>query len=102
MDTSNLFYATIMGNFIKQILFLDSIAYIREVTTMTVRELKERLERFPESCVVLINADIETRREHDGFPYTEATCVVQGFNELDGCVIIDDYAEEEDYDQNVL
>ena len=62
---------------------------------MTVRELKEKLEQFPENCVVLINADEETRRCRDGFPYTEATCVGKGFNELDGCVIIDDYVEED-------
>lgn len=62
---------------------------------MTVKELKEKLEQFPENCVVLINADIETRREHDGFPYTEATCVGRGINELDGCVIIDDYVEDD-------
>lgn len=63
---------------------------------MTIKELKEKLEQFSENCVVLINADEEVRRCHDGFPYTEATCVVKGFNELDGCVIIDDYVEDED------
>jgi hypothetical protein len=44
---------------------------------------------------VLINADIETRREHDVFPYTEATFVARGVNEMDGVVIIDDYVEED-------
>lgn len=62
---------------------------------MTVRELKEKLERFPDNCIVLISADAETRALHDGFPYTEATCVARGVNELGGCVIIDDYVEEE-------
>ena len=51
---------------------------------MTVRELIEKLEQFPENCVVLIDADEETRRCHDGFPYTEAVRVLKGFNELDG------------------
>ena len=63
---------------------------------MTVKELKSKLEEFPENYLVLINADEETRRLHDCFPYTEATCVAKGFNELDGCVIIDDYVEDED------
>ena len=64
---------------------------------MTVKELKEKLEQFPENCIVLINADEETRRCHDGFPYIEATHVGRGLNELDGCVIIDDYVEDKDY-----
>jgi hypothetical protein len=62
---------------------------------MTVKELKERLAQFPEKFIVLINADEGTRRCRDGFPYTEAACVCKGFNELDGCVIIDDYVEDD-------
>lgn len=62
---------------------------------MTVKELKEKLDQMPDNYIVLINADEETRKCHKGFPYTEATCVVKGFNELDGCVLIDDYAEDE-------
>lgn len=62
---------------------------------MTVKELKEKLEQFPENYLVLINADEETRRLHDGFPYIEATHVATGLNELDSCVIIDDYVEED-------
>ena len=54
---------------------------------MTVRELIEKLERFPENCVVLIPGDGR---------YTHATHVGIGFNEMDGCVIIDDYVEDED------
>lgn len=54
---------------------------------MTVRELIEKLEQFPENCVVLI----------PGYGrYTHATHVGIGFNEMDGCVIIDDYVEDED------
>ena len=62
---------------------------------MTVRELIEKLEQFDDNCVVLIDADEETRRCHDGFPYTEVARALKGFNELDGCVIIDDYVEED-------
>ena len=54
---------------------------------MTVRELKEKLEQFLESAVILI--PIEGR-------LGPATNVAFGFNELDGCVIIDDYVEDED------
>ena len=54
---------------------------------MTVRELIEKLEQFPENAVILI--PIEGR-------LGPATNVAFGFNELDGCVIIDDYVEEED------
>ena len=42
---------------------------------MTVHELKERLEQFPENCVV--------------------TNVAIGCNEADGCVFLDDYEEED-------
>lgn len=63
---------------------------------MTVKELKEKLEQFPDNYIVLIDAN-----PLNGFPYTKATCVTKGFNELDGCVLIDDYIEddyiEEDY-----
>lgn len=54
---------------------------------MTVKELKEKLEQFNDSCVVLIPAYGR---------YTHATNVAIGFNALDGCVIIDDYVEDED------
>lgn len=58
---------------------------------MTVKELREKLEQLPDNYIVLIDAD-----PYRDFPYTEATCVVKGFNELDGCVLIDDYVEEDD------
>lgn len=64
---------------------------------MTVKELKEKLEQFDDSLIVLIpNAGWH--------PYSmmpleiPATSVSRGVNELDGCVIIDDYVEDEDYD----
>ena len=62
---------------------------------MTVRELKEKLEQFPEDCIVLI--------PNCGWhPYSieptmiPATSVAIGTNEFDGCVIIDDYEEDKD------
>lgn len=61
---------------------------------MTVRELIEKLEQFPESSVILI--------PNCGWhPYSieptmiPATSVAMGVNEFDGCVIIDDYVEED-------
>lgn len=54
---------------------------------MTVRELKEKLEQFSDNCAVLIPS------------YglcTHATNVAVGINALDGCVIIDDYVEDEE------
>lgn len=53
---------------------------------MTVCELIEKLERFPDNAVILI--PIEGR-------LGPATNVAFGFNELDGCVIIDDYVEDD-------
>ena len=53
---------------------------------MTVKELKEKLEQFPDKYMVLI--PIEGR-------LTQATNISIGFNELDGAVIIDDYVEKD-------
>lgn len=61
---------------------------------MTVRELKERLEQFPENCIVLIPNE---NLYKDFMPnwYVVAKHVGRGVNEMDGCVIIDDYEEED-------
>jgi len=53
---------------------------------MTVKELKKKLEQFPENCVVMIPGCGR---------YVHATHVGIGFNEMDGCVIIDDYVEDD-------
>lgn len=54
---------------------------------MTVKELKEKLNQFSDNCIIVISS---------GDDYSLATAVSQGVNELDGCVFIDDYVEEED------
>lgn len=61
---------------------------------MTVRELKEKLEQFPENCTVLIPNE-NLYRDRGAIFYVVASNVSRGFNELDGCVIIDDYVEED-------
>ena len=59
---------------------------------MTVRELKDRLEQFPDGSIVLIPNCF-------WHPYSveptmiPATSVARGVNEFDGCIIIDDYTE---------
>lgn len=65
---------------------------------MTVRELKEKLERFPENCVILIQTtDYVVKEDGIGyFPYVPVTSVTAGCNELDGYIFIDDYSEDED------
>lgn len=62
---------------------------------MTVKELKERLEQFPENCVVLVPNENLYR---DSIPkwYVVAENVGRGVNEMDGYVIIDDYVEDDD------
>lgn len=56
---------------------------------MTVKELKEKLEQFPENCVVLIP------NEDDPIEYTPATHIARGVNEAEkeddcsGCVYED-------------
>ena len=63
---------------------------------MTVKELKEQLELFPESCIVMIpNSDLH-RLPHPIW-YVPAEIVAIGCNEEDGCVFIG--AAEEDDDE---
>lgn len=54
---------------------------------MTVKQLKEELNKFPDNCIVVISS---------GDDYLPATYVSIGCNELDGCVFIDGYEEDED------
>ena len=61
---------------------------------MTVRELKEKLEQFPENCVVLVPNE-NLYRDSPANWYVVATHVAQGVNEMDGVVIIDDYVEDD-------
>ena len=63
---------------------------------MTVKELKEKLEQFPDNCIVLIpNAN----KDQNPSIYVVVENVARGVNEMDGCVIIDDYIEEEVEDE---
>ena len=62
---------------------------------MTVRELIEKLEQFPENMVILI----PNCGWHPFSPdptMIRATGVALGVNEFDGYVIIDDDEEDED------
>ena len=59
---------------------------------MTVRELIEKLEQFPENCFVMIPDG------HSPIGYTSATHIARGCNEADGCIFIIDYVEDEDDD----
>lgn len=62
---------------------------------MTVKELKEKLERFPENCVVLI-PNANWTPYGNLLSHVPVTCVTIGCNEFDGCVFLDDYVEDED------
>lgn len=54
---------------------------------MTVKELKEELNKFDDNLIVL--------RAIDNFPwYASVSGIAQGINELDCCVILDDCDEE--------
>lgn len=58
---------------------------------MTVKELKEKLEQFPENLIVMIPNSDKRRIPFLSIP---ATSVTRGVNEEDGCVFIDGYEEE--------
>jgi len=65
---------------------------------MTVKELKEKLELFDDRLIVMI-PDANWTPDKNWLPYITATSVARGVNESDGCVFIDDYVEEDDYDE---
>lgn len=60
---------------------------------MTVKELKEKLSKFPDNFTVMI-PNIDWNPYNHAFPDIPATSVTRGVNETDGCVFIDSYEEE--------
>ena len=56
---------------------------------MTVRELKEKLNEFDDSLIVMIPD------KYSPIGYIAATHIARGVNEADGCMFIDDYAEDD-------
>ena len=67
---------------------------------MTVKELKEALNGFDDNLLVLIPLPQTIIYDKLTFPYPYAhiTNVTQGVNELDGCVFLDDYEEDDEDD----
>ena len=63
---------------------------------MTVKELKEKLEQFPDNCIVLIPNE---NKDQTPSIYVVVENVARGVNEMDGCVIIDAYIEEKVEDE---
>jgi len=59
---------------------------------MTVKELKEKLNRFNDNLIVMI-PNGEFYSGDSLFECVVATNVCQGVNEFDGCVFIDNYEE---------
>jgi hypothetical protein len=58
---------------------------------MTVKELKEELDKLPCHCGVFIANPDDAKK----IPYIEVTHVSKGINELDGIVILDKYEEDD-------
>ena len=61
---------------------------------MTVKELKEKLNQFDDSLIVLIPRTEPDPNDWLGF--VSAKNVSQGVNEFDGAVFIDDYEEDDE------
>ena len=63
---------------------------------MTVKELKEKLEQFPDNCIVMIPNQESHLTLTFPYPiwYLPATNVAQGTNEEDGCVFISHIEDE--------
>lgn len=55
---------------------------------MTVKELKEKLERFDDNLIVMIPRTDVNRNET--FPYITVNKIIQGVNETDGCIFLED------------
>lgn len=64
---------------------------------MTVKELKERLNQFPDNCFVMIPNQDFYRERKPRFA-VHALNVTQGCNEYDGVVFIDGYVEDDEDD----
>ena len=62
---------------------------------MTVKELKTKLNEFPDHLIVMIPNENLYRDPH-AIWYVSAINVARGVNELDGCLFIDDYEEDDD------
>lgn len=62
---------------------------------MTVKELKEKLNQFPDHCIVMI-PNIDWTPYSNQFECVVAEHVTRGVNEFDGVVFIDNYWEEDE------
>ena len=62
---------------------------------MTVKELRERLEEFDDNLIIMI-PNIDWTPLGDEFADVPARSVIQGVDEFDGCLFIDDYMEDDD------
>lgn len=63
---------------------------------MTVKELREMLNKFHDNCIVVVpNIDYDPNQS-GSLQWTVALNVTQGCNELDGIVFIDDYVEDDE------
>ena len=60
---------------------------------MTVKELKEKLNQFPDNSIVMIPNNDLHRLPHPIW-YIPAEIVARGCNEADGCVFIDGCEED--------
>ena len=60
---------------------------------MTVKELKEKLNQFDDHLIVVIPRTEPDPNDWLGF--VSVKNVVQGINELDGAVFLDDYEEQD-------
>ena len=60
---------------------------------MTVKELKEELRKFDDNLLVMIPRTDPDPKDWLGF--VSVKNISQGVNELDGCLFLDDYTEEE-------
>lgn len=61
---------------------------------MTVKELKEKLNNFPDHCRIFI-PNPEYLAILDGSPYVKLTHISRGLNELDDIIILDNYEEDD-------
>ena len=61
---------------------------------MTVKELKEKLNKFDDHLIVII-PNRYCYLKDGALPDIPATHVYQGCNEADGCLFIDDYEEQD-------
>lgn len=77
-----------------QLICLEKVKTELRGKTMTVKELKEKLNQFPDNCIVVVPKIDWVKK--GSLDYAVVENVAIGVNEFDNVVFIDDYVEDDE------